>query len=441
MGTEAIQLGRIWRLWAPLEAAWLLMAMEGPFLAAILARLPDPTPNLAAFGVALGFAMLFESPIILIMSAATALVENRDSLHKLRTFTFALNAVITLGLAIFVCPPVFRVVTETIMGLPVAVAHLAHPACVLLLPWPAAIGYRRFYQGILVRSGLTHRIAFGTTLRLSAMGGTAILLATTTRMPGAWVGTAALSVGVVLEAAASRFWAREPVRRLLATAATGEQLRVPLTYSAIAHFYFPLALTSVLTLGVNPLVCFFLGRSRLPLESLAVMPVVNGLIFAFNTAGLTFQEVAITLYSLDRSWLRALRRFALWLGVLTVGALAVMVATPLLGLWLQRVAGLSPALARVAWVPVAIAVLLPAVTVMTCFQRALLVVVRVTRPITWSTGIEVAGIAGTLFVLTRFCGWVGATAAAVAMVAGRVAAMVYLLPKTARALRPGGIVE
>ena len=40
---------RILRLWAPLEAAWLLMAVEGPFLAAILARLPNPTYGLAAF--------------------------------------------------------------------------------------------------------------------------------------------------------------------------------------------------------------------------------------------------------------------------------------------------------------------------------------------------------------------------------------------------------
>jgi hypothetical protein len=41
---------RILRLWAPLETAWLFMAVEGPFLGAILARLPDPTTNLAALG-------------------------------------------------------------------------------------------------------------------------------------------------------------------------------------------------------------------------------------------------------------------------------------------------------------------------------------------------------------------------------------------------------
>jgi hypothetical protein len=429
---------RILRLWAPLEAAWLLMAVEGPFLAAILARLPDPTCALAAFGVACGFAWLFESPVLLIMSAATALVENRDSLRKLRTFTYALNGATTLGLAGFVWPPVFFLVTETLMGLPREVTRMAHPAIVLLLPWPSAIGYRRFYQGILLRAGLTRRIAYGTALRLATMGGTAVLLATTTRLPGAMVGTAALSAGVVMEAAASRFWAWGSVRRMLATPATPEYQRSPLTTQGILRFYLPLALTSILTVGVNPMVAFFLGRSRMPLESLAVMPVVNGLVFAFNTAGLTFQEVAITLFSLDRDNFRPLKRFAGLLAFITSCALALMVFSPLLPFWLETVAGLAPALARFARLPVAIVVLLPAITAVTCFQRALLVVVRTTRPITWSTGVEVAGIGGTLFALTQLCGWVGAVAAVAAMVAGRMAAMVYLLPKTARALQAEG---
>ena len=64
------------------------------------------------------------------------------------------------------------------MGRPPEVAQLSHRACVFLLPWPSAIGYRRFYQGSLVRRGLSRRIAYGTALRLSTMGGSAVLLAT-----------------------------------------------------------------------------------------------------------------------------------------------------------------------------------------------------------------------------------------------------------------------
>jgi len=39
------------------------------------------------------------------------------------------------------------------------VAELTRRAAAILLPWPAAIGYRRFYQGILIGSGLTRRVA------------------------------------------------------------------------------------------------------------------------------------------------------------------------------------------------------------------------------------------------------------------------------------------
>ena len=426
---------RILRLWAPLEAAWLLMGVEGPFLAAILARLAEPTVNLAAFGVAWGFGMLFESPVILIMSAATALVENRHSLRRLQAFTHAMNAAVTLGLALFVLPPVFHFVTGTLMGLPAEVARLVHPACVLLLPWPAAIGYRRFNQGILVRAGLTRRVAYGTALRLATMSGTAALLALCTSWPGACVGTGALSAGVVMEAAASRFWVRHARRRLLATEASPEYARKPLDFATIAHFYLPLAATSVMALALNPTVSFFLGRSRMALESLAVMPVVNSLCFLFVTAGLTFQEVAITLYSQDPAWLPDLRRFALRVALFTTGGLALLAATPLAGLWLRQVAGLAPDLARFARLPVAITAILPGLTALICFQRALLVSMRTTRPITWSTAVEVSGTAAALFLLTQVAGWVGAVGAVSAMVAGRVAALGYLLPRTARALR------
>ncbi|MCK4558957.1 MAG: hypothetical protein KAV45_04180 [Calditrichia bacterium] len=34
--------------WLPLAATWLMMAFEGPFLAAIIARLAEPKFNLAA---------------------------------------------------------------------------------------------------------------------------------------------------------------------------------------------------------------------------------------------------------------------------------------------------------------------------------------------------------------------------------------------------------
>jgi len=424
--------GRILRAWAPLEAAWLLMAVEGPYIAAVIARMGDPILNLAAFGVAFPLGILFESPIILIMSASTALVADRDSFAKLKRFTWSLNALITLAMLVFALPPVFGWMTRSLMGLPGNVADLAHGAFALMLPWPAAIGYRRFFQGILIRHGLTRRIAYGTALRLASMGGTALLLAAFTSWPGAWVGCAAVATGVTLEAAASRFWARGCIRELRAREPEGP----PLTYAFIAHFYIPLAMTSVLTMGVNPLISFFLGRSHMALESLAVMPVVNSFIFIFNTVGLTFQEAAIPIMGRGSRTRAALRRFAATAALATSGILLLVALTPLSRLWFQSVSGLSPQLAAFAILPAAILVLQPALTVLLGYQRASLVVARTTRPITWATAIEVGGICLVLLGLTRL-GWVGATAAACALVAGRAASGLYLSPQMRNCSRVG----
>jgi hypothetical protein len=54
------------------------MAVEGPFLAAVIARLSEPMHNLAAFGVAFSVAMLVESPVIMLLSASTAWSTDRS---------------------------------------------------------------------------------------------------------------------------------------------------------------------------------------------------------------------------------------------------------------------------------------------------------------------------------------------------------------------------
>jgi O-antigen/teichoic acid export membrane protein len=82
----------------------------------------------------------------------------------------------------------------------------------------------------------------------------------------------------------------------------------------------------------------------------------------------------------------------------------------------------------VAVLPVAILILQPALTVLVSYQRASLVTSRTTRPITWATIIEVGSICLVLLGLVNL-GWTGATAAACALLAGRMASGLYLLPK------------
>jgi Na+-driven multidrug efflux pump len=259
---------RIFFFWLPLAATWLMMAVEGPFLTAVIARLGSPVSNLAAFGVAYSFALLAEAPVIMIMSAATALVEDRASYLRLRNFTHSLNAWVTAAMGVLLLPPVFDFVSRRLIGLPDEVAARTWLALLVLLPWPGAIGFRRFYQGVLIGHGQTRRVAYGTIVRLLSMSVVALSMVRFTDKEGAVIGAAALSAGVMAEAFASRVMANRAVFDLM----TGGDRNTdePLHYRDIIRFYIPLALTTLLALGVHPLVTFFVGHGRFALESRGV---------------------------------------------------------------------------------------------------------------------------------------------------------------------------
>ena len=425
---------KIFVFWLPLAATWLMMATEGPFLAAIIARLTEPKINLAAYGVAFSIALLVEAPIIMLMSAATALVKNRDSYLKLRNFAYSLNGLITGLMLIVLVPPVFKLITRSLMGLPEDVARLTYLATAAMLPWPGAIGFRRFYQGILIRSHLTRRVAYGTILRLSSMAATGLVFFLFFRLHGAVVGAIALSVGVTVEALASRIMVHSSIKRLLAEETVPEESD-KLSYRSIVVFYYPLALTSILNLGVFPMVTFFMGQSPMALESLAVLPVINSLVFIFRSIGLSFQEVGIALLGDRERNYRPLRKFVVLLGMTVLILYAIVSFSPLAFLWFNKVSGLSLELSRFALLPTKILTVTPVMMVLLSFLRALMVNNRRTKQITLATAIELTTVIVLLVVTTQIFGMIGAIGAAVSLAVARMMANGYLIFPSIRILK------
>jgi hypothetical protein len=234
----------------------------------------------------------------------------------------------------------------------------------------------------------------------------------------------ALSVGVVAEAAASRWMVRREKARLLAHA----DLELALGWGAIMGFYAPLAMTSMLAMAVQPTVTFFMGQSRSALDSLAVLPVINGLTFVFRSFGLSFQEAAIALLGVRGEHTRELSRFALGLAGITASALVLLMWTPLASVWFERVAGLDRDLAHFAIGPGRIISSVPALSVALAWQRALLVHARQTRAIGIATAVEVAAIVAVLTWTVVGLDWTGATAAMTAILLGRLLGNLVLTP-------------
>ncbi|MEJ2506685.1 MAG: hypothetical protein P8Y81_10550 [Ignavibacteriaceae bacterium] len=398
-----------------------MMSVEGPFLSALIARLDEPKYNLAAYGVAFALALIIEAPVIMMMSASTAIVKDEHSFLKLKRFTYLLSGGLTLVMIILIIPPVFYFIAEDLIGLPPKVAGLTHIATIILLPWPGSIGYRRFCQGILIRNNMTRRVAYGTIVRITTMVLTASIFFTFIDVPGVVVGASALSFAVVAEAIASRLMTRGIIKKISQVPAAGERI----TYKEIFHFYYPLALTSLLSMGVQPLVTFFVGKSRMALESLAVLPVITSFVFIFRAFGLSYQEVIIAKMDKERINFVPLRNYALILAGVLSASLYIISFSSLSDFWFQDISGLSKALSDFSKAPLQIMAIIPALTVWISFQRAMLVNDKKTKFITQGTAIEFIIITLVMYTTVNIFYLPGAVAATTSFIVGRLAANSY----------------
>jgi hypothetical protein len=242
-------------------------------------------------------------------------------------------------------------------------------------------------------------------------------------LPGAVVGAFSLSAAVLAEAIASRFMANQILNKIKIENIISDGT----SYGGIFNFYYPLALTSLIGLGVHPMVTFFIGQSRMSLESLAVFPVINSLVFIFRSLGLSYQEVVIALIGEKSEYFNQLISFAKKLGLYLALGLIIIAVTPISYFWFNTVSGLSEELSQFSKIPTIIISIMPALTVLISVQRAILVSQKNTSPITFATIIEVAIIILTLFFGIKFFNLTGIVASVTAFILGRICAVIYLM--------------
>ena len=401
-----LSMHRIVRTWWPLAASWLLMAIEGPTMSAVVARLAEPEINLAAWGgIVFPIALIVESPIIMLLSASTALSKDWDSYLRLRRFMMRAGALLTALHVLIAFTPLYYVVAVELIGAPAEIIEPARLGLMIMVPWTWSIAYRRFNQGVLIRFGHSRAVGLGTLVRLGAdvlvlvtgylvgtnLIETPILIGTILietpiligTIPGIVVAASGITAGVVGEAIYAGLRVRPVLRDQLRHTPPAEQ---PLTFRTFLEFYVPLAMTSLLALLAQPIGSAALSRMPDALDSLAVWSVVSGLLFLLRSLGMAYNEVVIAL--LDEPCAgRNLRQFAAWLTALTTGALLIIAATPLATFWFGRLLALNPRLVTLAHRGLWVGLLIPGLTVLQSWYQGTIVHSRRTRGVTEAVAI------------------------------------------------------
>jgi len=411
------------RFWLPLAASWLLMATEKIAVNAVIARTAEAKLQLAALGIAFSLALAVESPIISLLTTSNALARDRESFRLLHRFMLGLNATLIVVMLLLGFTPLFDLVVVRFIGTPAEVAVKVRPVVWAMTLWPAAIGFRRFYQGVMIRYGYTRQISYGTAVRFLTAAGVALAGLAWGKLDGATLGGLALCASAIAESAFVAYVSWPAVQKVKRTGVPAQT--TPLTLRDLLRFYTPLTLTSAISLSTAPLINFGLARSPYPIESLAVWPVVDGQLFVVRSFGLSLQEVVVALLN-SQAALKTLRRLATMLGLGSLALLLSIAFTPLAPWWQHSIAGLDGELTGFAVAALQLAALLPLLSVILNMLRGIVIAGRATGFIAQATVVNLAALGTVLLTGAKLGLLPGASLAAVAMTLSQLAESAWL---------------
>lgn len=384
----------LFRRWLPLAISVELMMLEGTALQGATSRLPDATIQLAAIGVTLVLSLLIESPVIMLLATAIALVRDEASFRALRWFVIHLNVASTILTALIAFTPAFGFIVGVLMQQPEPIVRAAQPAMQIMLLWTAAIGWRRFYQGTLIKYNKTQSVTIGTVARLGAAIATAYFLTTYGKMSGAEVGAWVLMVGVLVEAFVTTLLATPVLRKyIIGTIDTNQP---PLTQWQIWKFHTPLAMTMLITLCIGPVTSAALARLPNSTEALAAWHVTYTILLILRGWGFAVQEITVA-HAKTPENRHTLYRFAWWVGIATAGLTGLVASTPLLRLYFDYVLDLPPPLHPLVIIGTLSSIAIPLLTSVGCWARGVLVAHGKTGQVYQGMGINL--ITHSLFLV------------------------------------------
>ena len=407
---------------------WVIMGVEQPAITSVVARLGDAKTNLAAFGIAFSFVLIMESPILQLLTAATALSTDRQSYRRLLLFSILLGGAMTVIHVAFGVTPAFRLLLTGLLRIPEEIVEPARIAYLYMAPGALLVAYRRLWQGVLIRYKHTTVVAVAMLARVLAVALTLAAGILWPRLPGSTLGAIAMSIGIFFSAAAIYLPARRVIRFEMAPTVGDDPDAPELSWRRLLSFYIPLALTSFIGLAARPLLTMGIALGPEAIESLAVWPVLLGYLFLFTSVDISFQEVVVTLLRGDNGF-TGLRKFSTRLAVISSSVFLLTVALPLSRLWFRSIAGLSPELVGYTRAPMLILSVIPALAALVSWYRGVLISQRRTSIITRAVGLNLVFLVGPVFVGALLLPVSSVVIAAGAYVTALSAEMLYLRGK------------
>ncbi|TAF57860.1 MAG: hypothetical protein EAZ61_00210 [Oscillatoriales cyanobacterium] len=335
----------LWREFLPLSLSDVTMACGDPAITVTLAYLPNSQLNLASLGVAKSLAVLFESPIIMILHASNALAGNATSRLALWRFTLLCGGILSGLLYALALPPIFELVGGQWLAIPANLSASVQSTILIMSGWAFVIAWRRYFQGLLIYHGHGSALAKASLARLLILC-TTLFIGFNLKLSGWLLAGSALMVGVTCEAILITGFAYQlgavvrniqvPDLEILEGLADSKSavdlpahsaIHLPQNIKQVWKFYYPLANSMLVVWGGRALLLSILGRDSDATTAIASWSAAWGLVLVIANSTRMVQQIVIKYR--ERLPFFDLFVFALSIGLACSLVLVSMVATPI----------------------------------------------------------------------------------------------------------------
>jgi hypothetical protein len=414
----------LWKQFLPLSLSDVTMAIGDPLIHTTLAHLPESRMNIASLGVAKSQVVFFESPIIMLLHASNVCAPSKNARKILKKFMLLSITLLATLLFLLTLPPVYHTLSEYIFDIDQAVSSKARMILLFLILWPVLIGWRRYYQGILIRTHHEKEIGQASLSRIFVVAGV-LLIGYFYKFPGFVISGTALILGIFSETffitlAAKKY---ESDLEQLSHIPYKKLNELPHDMKSMWRFYWPLANSMIFVWGGRALLIGILARAQDSALALAAWPMSWGIVLLIANATRMVQQIIIRhRFKVEDSRLFI---FALSVGSVFSFILLMMSGTPLglaavekfVGHDLELLHKVAPVLFICSGIPFLVAI-----------QNALqgiLMSEGQTQKINYATWTGV-GLMLTFSMLGIFAGYPGAHVAAISMLISLLSENIFL---------------
>ncbi len=378
--------------------------LSAQFLNGGMARVPQATQTLAAFGLAYGLMSVLSAPLYQSRQLGLAMIDNVAQLRTGTRVIFVSGAVLSLATAGLAADGPGRWLVEDLHGIDTTLADQAQRALWWLVPLPLISGLARYYSGLLARVRRTEIISASS---LAGIGVRILSVFLLIDMAFVEVSPILFPVTVTLLGAVTEYlvliWGHlRYVRPTLAAAQEGREPGGDVEVGSVAamlRFLWPLAVIMIFQGFSRPLINMVVSRGEDGTQALAVLTIVYALghlhygwVNEIRSLAPAFRDEANSLYYI--------RRFVIACLAISVGLALILFWTPLREVILLEMIGLEEPIAALCVAPLMVFSFFPFVVTLRGYYHGVGLVNRVTNAMAMSGPYRLVAIAIALFVLS-----------------------------------------